>query len=120
MEKSREELEQELLELEKAYSSLQLLYEEGLAERRLALAGLRESERRFSQVAESAGEWIWEVDTDGLYTFSSPVVEEMLGYTPDEIVGKKHFYELFNSENRRRQSEGPCSFLLRSNPSRNL
>lgn len=100
MEKSREELEQELLELEKAYSSLQLLYEEGLAERRLALAGLRESERRFSQVAESAGEWIWEVDTDGLYTFSSPVVEEMLGYTPDEIVGKKHFYELFNSENK--------------------
>jgi len=99
-EKTREELEQELHELKEAYSSLKLLYEKGLAERRQAEAELRESERRFSQVAESAGEWIWEVDARGLYTYSSPVVEEMLGYTPDEIVGKRHFYELFHSDNK--------------------
>ncbi len=99
-EKSREELEQELGELKQAYSSLQSLYEKGLAERRLAEAELSESERKFMQVTESAGEWIWEVDANGLYTYSSPVVEEMLGYTPDEIVGKKHFYEFFNVENR--------------------
>jgi PAS domain S-box-containing protein len=98
--KSREDLERELQELEQAYSSLQSLYEKGLAERRMAEAELRESERRFSQVAESAGEWIWEVDANGLYTFSSPVVEQMLGYTPDEIVGKKHFYEFFKAENK--------------------
>ena len=30
----------------------------------------------------------------------SPVVEQMLGYTPDEIVGKKYFYEFFYSENK--------------------
>ncbi len=99
-EKPREELEQELGEIKQAYSSLQSLYEKGLAERRLTEAELSESDRRFMQVVESAGEWIWEVDANGLYTYSSPVVEKMLGYTPDEIVGKKHFYEFFNGENK--------------------
>lgn len=56
---------------------------------------LRKSEERFRQIAESAGEWIWEVDADGLYTYSSPGVEKILGYGPQEIIGKKHFYDLF-------------------------
>jgi PAS domain S-box-containing protein len=64
------------------------------------LRELSVSERRFRQVAESAGEWIWEVDAQGLYTYSSPVVEEMLGYTPDEIIGKKYFYEFFHGEKK--------------------
>ena len=110
-EQSREELEQELGELKKAYSSLQSLYEKGLAERRLAEAELSESERRFMQVAESAGEWIWEVGANGLYTYSSPVVEKMLGYTPDEIVGKKHFYELFNAENKEETKRSALQFF---------
>jgi PAS domain S-box-containing protein len=99
-EKSREELEQELGELKQAYSSLHSLLEKGLAESRMAEAELSESERRFMQVVESAGEWIWEVDAKGLYTYSNPMVEKMLGYTADEIVGKKHFYEFFNAENK--------------------
>jgi two-component system, LuxR family, sensor kinase FixL len=56
---------------------------------------LRESELRFRQVAETAGEFIWEVDATGLYTYASPSVEKTLGYTPEELVGKKHFYDLF-------------------------
>jgi len=59
---------------------------------------LHASEERFKQVAESAEEWIWEVDADGLYTYSNSVVEKILGYKPDEIVGKKYFYNLFKSE----------------------
>jgi len=98
-EKSREGLQKEFGELKEAYRSLQALYEEGLAERKLAEEELSESARRFMQVAESAVEWIWEVDANGLYTYSSPVVEKMLGYTPDEIIGNKHFYELFYAEN---------------------
>lgn len=55
---------------------------------------LRESEERFKQVAESAGEWIWETDDEGLYIYSSPVVKKILGYQPQEIIGKKHIYDL--------------------------
>jgi len=55
----------------------------------------KKAEERFKQVAESAGEWIWEVDANGLYTYSSRVVEKILGYIREEIVGKKYFYDFF-------------------------
>jgi PAS domain S-box-containing protein len=58
-------------------------------------AALKESEQRFRQVAETAGEFIWEVNAEGLYTYASPSVEKTLGYTAEELVGKKHFYDLF-------------------------
>lgn len=56
---------------------------------------LKESQERFQQVAENAREWIWEVNAEGLYTYVSPVIKKILGYEPREIIGKKHFYDLF-------------------------
>jgi len=56
---------------------------------------LRKRDERFRQVAENAGEWIWEVDVNGLYTYASPAVEKILGYEPEEIIGMKHFYDFF-------------------------
>ena len=67
-----------------------------ILEHRKAEAALKESVERFRQVAEIAGEFIWEVDAKGLYTYASPLVEKILGYTPEELVGKKHFYDLFD------------------------
>ena len=55
---------------------------------------LRESERRFRDLAESASDWIWEVDAEGKYVYSNPVVESLLGYRPDEMVGK-YYYDFF-------------------------
>jgi PAS domain S-box-containing protein len=69
-----------------------------ITERERMEAALKMSEERFKQVAESAGEWIWEVDADGQYTYASPVIEKMLGYKPEEIVGKKYFYDFFYPE----------------------
>jgi PAS domain S-box-containing protein len=66
-----------------------------ITERKRAEEELRKSEECFRQISESAGEWIWEVDADGLYIYSNPVIEKILGYKPQEIVGKKHFYDLF-------------------------
>jgi len=68
-----------------------------ITERKQMERALRERERRFSDIAESALEWIWEVDIDGKYTYSSPVVEKILGYKPEEIL-KKHFYDLLPPE----------------------
>ena len=67
-----------------------------LTERKQAEQVLRESEDRFDQVAKNADEWIWEVDAEGLYRYSSAAVERILGYTPEEIVGKMHYYDLFD------------------------
>jgi two-component system, cell cycle sensor histidine kinase and response regulator CckA len=83
-----------------------LAVERDISKRKQSEKALQESEVRFKQVAESAGEWIWEVDANGLYTFSSPVVEKILGYRPEEIVGKKYFYDLFAPDVRDELREG--------------
>lgn len=61
---------------------------------------LRRSEERFRQVSETAQEWIWEVDREGRYTYSSPVVTTLLGYRPEEVVGQRRFYDFFVPEER--------------------
>ncbi|HWS67810.1 MAG TPA: EAL domain-containing protein [Steroidobacteraceae bacterium] len=56
--------------------------------RRLALRQLEASEQRFRSISEATQEWIWEMNSQGVYTFSSPAVETMLGYKPQEVLGK--------------------------------
>ncbi len=55
------------------------------------MADLRDSEQRFRDLVESSSDWIWEVDADGVYTYSSPMLTDLLGYTPEEVVGKTPF-----------------------------
>ena len=69
-----------------------------ITERKHMEGALRQSEMRFRQVVENAKEWIWEIDADGLYTYASPIVEKILGYKPEDILGKKHFYDFFHPD----------------------
>ncbi len=69
-----------------------------ITERKRMEGALLHSEQRFRQVVENAKEWIWEIDADGLYTYASPVVEKILGYKPEEILGKRHFYDFFHPD----------------------
>ncbi|MDD1716493.1 MAG: PAS domain S-box protein, partial [Methanolinea sp.] len=57
---------------------------------------LRISEQRFLAVIKNARSWIWEVDAEGIYRYSSPAIEQILGYLPEELVGRVHFYDLFD------------------------
>ena len=61
---------------------------------------LAESEKRFRQIVENSEEWIWEVNKEGLYTYSSPVIKDILGYQPSELVGKKYFYDFFHPHDK--------------------
>jgi len=62
-----------------------------MTERKRIRSALEQSEERFRALTESTSDWIWEVDADGVYTYSSPKVLEMLGYRPEEVVGKTPF-----------------------------
>ncbi|MBC8007408.1 MAG: PAS domain S-box protein, partial [Prolixibacteraceae bacterium] len=55
--------------------------------RRAAEKALRQSEQRFRDIAQAAGEFVWENDPSGRFTYLSPRVVEVLGYTADELVG---------------------------------
>ncbi len=69
-----------------------------ITERKKAEKALINSEERFKQVVETSGVWIWEVDTEGLYTYASLNGESILGYKPEEIIGKKYFYDFFTPD----------------------
>lgn len=54
-------------------------------------AKLAASENRFRDITNSMADWIWEVDAEGRYTYCSDKVEDILGYTSTEMLGKTHF-----------------------------
>ena len=65
-----------------------------ITERKRVEDALHVTEARFDQLAEQSNTVTWEADTDGIFTYVSKVSESVWGYRPDELVGKKHFYDL--------------------------
>lgn len=61
---------------------------------------LKESEQRFQDVAEAAGEFLWEIDLLYHFTFITKKVEEILGYSREEILGKTPLDFCFQSEGK--------------------
>jgi diguanylate cyclase (GGDEF)-like protein/PAS domain S-box-containing protein len=55
----------------------------------LAEGMLRRSEGRLQDIINTSRDWIWECDREGRFTFSSPSVEEVLGYSRYEILGRR-------------------------------
>ncbi|MEJ2657545.1 MAG: PAS domain S-box protein [Desulfobacterales bacterium] len=56
-------------------------------------------EKRFQDMAENTSDWIWEMDGKGKYIYSNPVVEDIIGYHCDEVIGR-YFYDFFPSEDK--------------------
>ena len=55
---------------------------------KLATLALDESEMRFRVLVESSSDIIWEMDPQGNYTYISPRVHDILGYTPQQLDGQ--------------------------------
>jgi PAS domain S-box-containing protein len=62
---------------------------------------IQENEAKYRNLAEITSDWIWEVDIDGVYTYASPVVHALLGYRPEEVLGKRPFDFMPEEEARR-------------------
>ena len=65
---------------------------------------LKKSEGRFWDVVLISADWIWELDKDGKYTFASGKIKEILGYEPEELIGKTPF-DLMSDEEAKRVGE---------------
>ena len=74
---------------------------EDITEHKEAEEALRASEQRFRSLVEATSDWIWEVDQDGVYTYASPKIKDILGYGTEEVVGKTPFDFMDPSEGKR-------------------
>jgi len=59
--------------------------------RKATETALRISEKRFHDIVNASVDWVWEVDTQGRYTYVSESVTALLNYTPEELLGKTPF-----------------------------
>jgi PAS domain S-box-containing protein len=59
-----------------------------ITERRKAEETLRESEQKFRALVETTPDMIWEMDMQGRIRYVSPTIKSILGYSPEEIIGK--------------------------------
>lgn len=75
-----------------------------ITERKQAEEALRESRQQFQGLVETLYDWVWEVDTQGRYTYISPQIKNILGYEPGDILGKTPF-DLMSPEEAKRVSE---------------
>ncbi|HAG10450.1 MAG TPA: hypothetical protein DCK76_03475 [Desulfotomaculum sp.] len=50
-----------------------------------------QSENKYRQLVENAREGIWSIDSEGVTTFVNRRMADILGYTPEEMLGKSLF-----------------------------
>lgn len=67
------------------------------------LQKLRAAEKRFSDIAYSTSDWLWETDENGRFTYCSGGVHGVLGYYAHEIIGRTIFEFLAPAETSYRE-----------------
>ncbi|MFQ3670280.1 MAG: ATP-binding protein [Verrucomicrobiia bacterium] len=63
-------------------------------------AELLATQARYADLARRNRTFVWECDANGLYQFLDPVVEEVIGYRPEELIGKVHLWDLHPEDGR--------------------
>ncbi len=82
-------------------AAILLVFARSVYRLRDAAARLAQSESRFRDIATSSADWMWETDAAGKYLYCSDRVADVLGYTPDEMVGRSRL-DFMDAEEARR------------------
>ncbi len=52
------------------------------------MASIRKSEEKYRSLVETTSDFVWEVDKKGRFTHASKTIKTILGYEPEEVLGK--------------------------------
>ncbi|NQV12208.1 PAS domain S-box protein [Candidatus Uhrbacteria bacterium] len=62
-----------------------------ISKRKIDEQELHDAKNLFEDIAKSSGDWLWETDVAGNYTYASGKVKKILGYTAKEVIGISPF-----------------------------
>jgi PAS domain S-box-containing protein len=91
----------EVVRIEWHDGPVSMAYFTDFTEKKRAEEALRESEKRFRSLVESIDEFLAENDTNGVCTYASLRLFDILGYQPDELLGKTPFDFMVHDEAER-------------------
>ena len=69
-----------------------------ITERKRTEQALRRSDERFRRVVENALDIITIIDTEGYIYYASPSVTTVIGYSPEELIGKNFFDYIYGDD----------------------
>ena len=72
-----------------------------ITERKQVEQALKENEERLRDILFSTADWVWEVDENGVYTYSSQKGFDLFGSPPESVIGKTPFDFMPPDEARR-------------------
>jgi PAS domain S-box-containing protein len=61
---------------------------------------LRRNQKYFSEIIYSIGDFVWEMDINGVFTYMNAKSEDIIGYHPDEIIGKSYIDVISSSSEK--------------------
>ncbi len=101
LQKLNEELERRVQERTNALRGLNRHLLGAIVDRKRAEQERQQSKERFRHLVETTSDLVWEVNEKGVYTYISSKAREILGYEPEEIVGKTLFEMMPEAEAER-------------------
>lgn len=76
---------------------------------------LRQSEEKFRNLVEQTNDWVWEIDLSGHFTYANPKVFDIVGYQPEEVLGKTTF-DFMSADEAKRLSTLLSTFIAQQAP----
>jgi PAS domain S-box-containing protein len=95
--------------LEQLEDELERLHED-IERRRRTKAILQENERKYRLLADNVRDVVWTLDTDGNFTYITPSIEALSGFTPSEAL-ERNLYKTLTSRSYKRVEEALQTIL---------